>query len=158
MNIKRFLLSIFSGTLVYVAVSFCCGESGLWAKSQLEKQKEELVINIKNIQTINDDLSLQKKALNIDFDVIASYAKSLGFIQDNEKIVKISGIPSRTPLHPNIGKKYLKREIQYIPEWICKCLGTVVFLLTFITLLLSGMSRKTARKYSIQEVFNESCT
>ncbi len=137
MNIKQILLSVFSGTLVYVLLSFCCGESGVWAKLQLEKQKEALVVNIQHIKTTHDELALRKIALINDHDVISSYARNLGFIQDNEKIVKISGIPVRTTLHPSIGKKYLKSKIQCIPEWICKCLGTVFFLLTFIVLFLS---------------------
>lgn len=154
MSIKQFLVSICAGTLVYVLLSFFCGESGLWAEKQLIKQKEQLVVNIDVIQSTNDELTIRKTSLLIDHDVISAYAKNLGFIQDNEKIVKISGIPSRPSINQNIGKKYLKSEIQFIPEWICKCLGSVFFFLSLIITILSGLRKKNYKKYS----FNEVCT
>ncbi|HPX27725.1 MAG TPA: septum formation initiator family protein [Treponemataceae bacterium] len=154
MSIKQFLVSICAGTLVYVLLSFFCGESGLWAEKQLMKQKEQLVVNIDAIQSTNDELTIRKTSLLIDHAVISAYAKKLGFIQDNEKIVKISGIPSRPSINQNIGKKYLKSEIQFIPEWICKCLGSVFFFLSFIITILTGLRKRNYKKYS----FNEVCT
>ncbi len=153
MSIKQLLVSMCAGTFVYVLLSFFCGESGLWAEKQLLQQKENLIINIDGIQRTNDELTISKTALLQDTAVISSYARKLGFIQDNEKIVKISGIPSRPSLNMSIGKKYLKSEIQYIPEWICKCLGVVFFLLSLVVSVLAKL-RKKNYKHALAEVYS----
>lgn len=155
MNIMRFLLSIFVGTFVYVLLSFSCGESGLWAEMQLNKQKEQLITNINCIQTIHEDLSIHQTALLEDSVVIASYAKNLGFLHEGEKIVKISGIQSRVHTISDIGKKYLKSEIQYVPEWICKSLGFVFFFLVLVIQILKVLSKKTVRKQYNKEIVHE---
>ncbi len=130
-------------------LSLSCGESGIWAEKQLELQKEKLVLHVSTIQHTNEELNIRKTALLEDDEVIASYAKNLGFISENEKIVKISGIPVRTNTLPFIGKKYLKSEIQYIPEWICKCLGSIFFVLVYSIVLLSDLSKKNTKKFEL---------
>lgn len=146
MKLKRLLISIAVGTICYVCISFVFGESGLLAEKQLEKQKDMLVANINKIQSTQDALILKQKALNEDSEVIASYAKQLGYITEGETLLKISGIPSALPRQFEIGKKYLKTDIIFVEEWISKSSGIVLAVFTYLILLLFSIKKQINNK------------
>lgn len=139
MNLKRLLISLALGTLCYVSISYVFGESGLFAEKQLRAQKDMLVANINKIQSTHDALILKQIALNEDMEVIASYAKQIGYISEGETLLKISGIPNSLPKQLEMGKKYLKTEIIFIDEWICKACGIFCFILIYCILLLFSL-------------------
>ena len=142
MRKNTILLSISIGTLVYVLISLFCGQNGLWAESQLALQKMNLCNNIAEIQKINDELSLEYTALTKDNEVISAHARRLGFVNDGEKIVKISGIPPITQKAYSVGKFYKLDSIQFIPEYICKIIGISVSCLCFFICFLVFISEK----------------
>ena len=131
MRIKRILISIALGTLCYVGISFVFGESGVLAEKQLIEQKDMLVANINTIQKTQDT------------EVIASYAKQIGYISEGETLLKISGIPSNKAKQHEIGKKYLKTEIFFVEERISKTCGIVIFILTYLVLFLFSLKNKS---------------
>ena len=152
MNLKRILISIAIGTFCYACISLIFGESGILAEKQLQSQKDMLVANINKIQTAQDMLVLKQRALTEDMDVIASYAKQIGYISEGERLLKISGIPNSLPKQIEIGKKYLKTEIVFVEEWIIKSCGIFLFFLSYIVhFLLTFNSKAEYRKK--QEVF-----
>ena len=146
MRKNTILLSISIGTLVYVLISLFCGQSGLWAESQLASQKINLCDNIAEIQKINDELSLEYTALMRDNEVISAHARRLGFVNDGEKIVKISGIPPITQKAYSVGKFYKRDKIQFIPEYVCKIIGISVSFLCFLICFLVFISDKYSEK------------
>ena len=146
MRKNTILLSISIGTLVYVLISLFCGQSGLWAESQLASQKMDLCNNIAQIQKINDELSLEYTALMQDNEVISAHARRLGFVNDGEKIVKISGIPPITQKAYSVGKFYKRDKIQFIPEYVCKIIGISVSFLCFLICFLVFISEKNNGK------------
>lgn len=131
-----FLLPAFFGTFVYVLLSLAGGPNGFWAEKQLEEQKRVLSIHTVEIQKITDELSLEYIALQKDPDVIAAYAKKLGFVGEGEKLVKITGLQvSSSPLY-NTGSVIKHQRIYYLSERVCKASGLVVFCLISIILIL----------------------
>lgn len=153
MNKTNVLISISIGTLVYVLVSLFCGQNGVWAESQLAKQKQELCDNIYTIQSLHEQLVVESLALTKDIDVIAAYARKLGFVNDGEHIIKISGINPQTQKSYSIGKSYIRKPIQFIPEWICKILGFCFFGLSLLVNFLLSLSNKPS-KVVYREVTN----
>mgnify|MGYP000908857642 CR=1 FL=1 len=100
-----FLLPAFAGTFIYVLLSLTGGQNSFWAEHQLENQKQILSLHTADIQKINNELTLEYIALQKDPDVIAAYAKKLGYVGENEKLVKITcTIPE---LSRNIRKSFL---------------------------------------------------
>ncbi|MBO5138007.1 MAG: septum formation initiator family protein [Spirochaetaceae bacterium] len=137
----KVLVSVSIGTLVYVLMSICFGRSGMWAMKQLENQKRDISIHTAEIAKINGELSLEYTALKQDMDVVAAYARRLGYVAEGEKLVKISGLkPYYEPLY-DAGTVMRKAEVIYVPEWICKVLGMVTGLLLFLLLLLRDFAK-----------------
>ena len=140
MKKMNFLLSVTAGTLVYVLVNLFFGSSGLWAEHQLIKQRKNLSQNIAEIQRINEELSVEYTALLKDDQVIASYARKLGFVSDGEHIVKFTGISNMNEKVYKTGNYYVCAKIQSIPEWICKLLGICVFALCMLLSILLNLT------------------
>ena len=85
----------------------------------------------KSAQYAIDNLEADYKynALQKDMDVIASYAKRLGYVAEGEKLIKISGLaPYFEPIF-DYGFVLKSKPVVYIPEWICKSCGFVFFIL-----------------------------
>lgn len=131
-----FLLPAFAGTFIYVLLSLTGGQNSFWAEHQLENQKQILSLHTADIQKINNELTLEYIALQKDPDVIAAYAKKLGYVGENEKLVKITGLqPSPVTLY-NTGTVQKHQKIFFISERVCKAAGLVFFMLTAIIALL----------------------
>lgn len=138
---SKILVSVCAGTIVYVVTSFLGGQNGLWAYKQLENQKYQISIHTAELSKLNDELQLEYTALKQDDDVIAAYARRLGYISEGENIVKISGLaPYYTPIYDS-GVVVKRTEISFIPEWICKVFGCITGSLVFLLLMLRNLNR-----------------
>ena len=135
-KLYHFLAALFAGTAIYVFVSLVCGRDGILATRQLLEQKRILSNRTEEIQKITNGLELEQIALRNDDDVIAAFARKLGFVHSGEKIVKISGKDSMNRFIFETGTPIVSEEPKSIPEWACKIAGilmaSVVFLLLFI--------------------------
>lgn len=140
MKSLKYLLTVFTGTLVYVLICITCGRNGIWASSQLLEQKRLISANTQNIQNINEQLILEKTAIQNDEDVIAAYARKLGYVKEGEKIVKVKGLGTVQNRMYDTGTVLKSREVLYVPEWICKACGITVGILLFILMLLYDIS------------------
>ena len=116
MNNVKFLLSIFIGIFAYVIISIFAGPDGIWAYKQLNNQKNILSTNVEKIQKINDTLTLDYKALEDDVGFISSRARSLGFIYEGEKLVKIQGISDNEMSVYDTGSFVVLEDISYVSE------------------------------------------
>lgn len=132
----RLLASFFVGTFFYTAMAFVGGSDGVWAMKQLQEQKQSLSAHTASIEKTNDELTLEKVALQKDLDVIASYAKKLGYVSAGEKLVKISGLASRETHIFDPGTMMRHHEVKFIPEWLCKSSALTITLLIYFVLLL----------------------
>lgn len=142
----KVLVSICIGTLLYVLMSIIGGQNGIWAMKQLEEQKQAISIHTAEIEQTNDMLNLEYNALKKDMDVIASYAKRLGYVAEGEKLIKISGLaPYFEPIF-DYGFVLKSKPVVYIPEWICKSCGFVFFILCFTLMLLKDVANRPYTK------------
>lgn len=130
-----------AGTLCYVLVSLFCGRDGLWATSQLQEQKRLVSSHTASIQKTTDELQLECLALEKDKDVIAAYARKLGYVGEGEKLVKISGLAAKETQIFDPGTVITYPPVKFLPEWICKTIGLIIFALVYIILLLSDFSK-----------------
>ncbi|MBR6193459.1 MAG: septum formation initiator family protein [Treponema sp.] len=137
----RFLIAACIGTFFYVVISFVGGRDGLWATRQMTEQKMILSANANEIQNTNIKLSLEKKALENDLEVVGAYAKGLGYIYEGEKLMKISGLKPHENQIYDAGTVLKHVDAEFIPEKTCKGVGLVIFFFTYFVLLLVDFSR-----------------
>ncbi len=137
----RFLFAVFTGTLFYVLISLCGGRDSIWASKQLQKQKQYLSTHTVSIEKINSELSIEKIALEKDLDVIASYAKKLGFVSESERLIKVTGLPLRETHIFDPGTILKHTEVKYIPESLCKAIGLFVVIVVYVLLVMADIQK-----------------
>ena len=122
----------------------------------MQEQKQTLSAHTAKIEKTNGELSLEKIALEKDLDVIASYAKKLGYVSEGEKLVKLSGLAAREVHIFDPGTVERHHEVSYIPEWICKFISFLVVVLVYLVLFLldvqNGNVRLPSRRKRIKSV------
>ena len=138
----RLLVAALAGTAVYVLVSFTCGVDGIWADGQLREQKRILSARADEIQKINDSLSLEYTALEKDPDVIAGFARKMGYVRDGEKVVKINGLIAMDEYHFETGTPIKSKEPYSLPEWFCKMAGLLMFFVAYLYLSVKDFRPK----------------
>lgn len=132
----KILLAALVGSFVYTLLSSVAGLNGVYAYEQLEKQRKQIALKTNEIENINNELNLEYLSLLKDKDVIASYARGLGYINDGEKILKINGLKPYQKTLWDIGTASKREPCKHISESTCKITGLVFFVLTLIALLL----------------------
>ena len=138
----RILVSISVGTLVYMLISFFGGQNGVWVMNQLKEQRQNISINKAEIEKIHEELTLEYTALRNDMEVVAAYARRLGFVGEGELLVKISGLPTYYTTMYDAGTIMRQSEINFIPEIYAKISGCVVAGLILALLFLKDLLRK----------------
>ncbi|MCR4823184.1 MAG: septum formation initiator family protein [Treponema sp.] len=138
----RVLSAALAGTAMYVLVSFTCGTDGIWANGQLREQKRILSARADEIQKINDSLSLEYTALEKDPDVIAGFARKMGYLRDGEKLVKINGLISMDEYHFETGTPVKSIEPYSLPEWFCKVSGLLMFFVSYLYLMVKDFQKR----------------
>lgn len=149
MTRMKVLVAAFFGTLVYVFISVGFGPEGFWAVSQLEEQKQMITANLQSIQQINDGLKIEFQGLRVDPDVIAAYAKKLGYKKENEKLIRLQGLSSQTEFVPETGNPVTLGKINYIPEWLCKVSGLCIFCFFMAIFAMQDLRKKLQQKRTV---------
>lgn len=147
----KFLISLVVGSFVYTAVSMTFGSCGSYALSQLESQRSRIAVCTNEIENINNELNLEKAGLLFDDDVIAAYARRLGYISDGDVIVKINGLPPYQQKLWDTGNVTIHTPPKFVSEEVCKVLGLVFFALTFIAVSLFGALKNNGEKKEVQK-------
>ncbi|MGN0730084.1 septum formation initiator family protein [Treponema sp.] len=141
----RLLSAFFIGTFFYTVMSFIGGSDGIWAMKQLQEQKQVLSAHTAAIEKTYSELSLEQIALQKDLDVIASYAKKLGYVSESEKLVKISGLASRETHIFDPGTVVRHHDVKFIPEWLCKSAAFTIMILSYFVLFLADVQKGLIR-------------
>lgn len=136
----KYLFSLLAGTCVYVLLSITCGQNGIWAQRQLEDQKRIISAHAQEIQKKNDELHLEKTAMRDDMDVVAAYARKLGYVFEGEKLVKIKGLGVSDSLMYDMGTVLKSTPVASVGEWFCKGAAAGVGLLIFAVMALFDVS------------------
>ena len=151
MTRTKILSAVFTGTLVYVLLSIFAGRDGIIVYNRLQKQKRAISRQTALIQKINEELLLERTALEKDKDVIAAYARKLDYVSEGEKLVKITGLRPHEATLYDTGTVVRREPIAFMSERTCKACGIAFFALTLVLLALAGESDEgMARRKRVQ--------
>jgi len=136
MRIFKYLMGIWTAVAVYTALSFLGGPSGLSAYNYLLSEKERQLANIKNLESINEELEKSKNNLLYDTDTLLVHARQMGYGYEDERFVRIVGLGNiKNP--PSVsGKVYFAYTPEFIADKFIKiaaiCAGFLAFAFLFI--------------------------
>jgi hypothetical protein len=90
--------------------------------------------NMEDLKMINQELEGSLNALQYDSDTIAVYARALGYGSQNERFIRITGLPSVVKKRLSAGRQILPIIPQFVPD---KTIHIISILAGLVTLLLS---------------------
>lgn len=150
MTLSKSLIALCGATFVYTMLCATAGRDGIFVYRKLQDEKRRISVQTSHIQKINDELSLEKTALEKDKDVLASFARKLDYIGSGEKLVKITGLrPYQSRLY-DTGTALKHDESVFLSEEACKVAALAFFILNcaLLSLLPEKKSTMAIRKKS----------
>lgn len=98
---------------------------------RLELEKARLEANVARLEEIHEELDANFRNLSSDPDTIAMYAHELGFIAENERLIKLADFTGGIEREYSPGTALAAKIPESVPEWLCKALGLIAGLCAF---------------------------
>jgi cell division protein FtsB len=125
-------MGLWAAVLVYSIFSFLSGPKGLFAYNQLLAEYETQLENLEELGRLNKELKNTTNSLYYDEDTLAVYARQLGYSRENERFVRIVGLPGKPAERViSAGKIYYPAEPSYVSDRIIKITAFSVGLIVF---------------------------
>ncbi len=94
MKYLRIIFSVWVAVAVYGFASITLGKTGILSMRGLEAERNRLASNMEKLRAINGELEGSIVALRSDADTISVRARELGYGRDDERFVRIVGLPA----------------------------------------------------------------
>lgn len=134
----KILLPLFIFTLVYSFLVMFFGPRGFFAHKQLRQQREALVQHVRLLSDIGEDLSIRIANLSSDPQTISAYAHELGYVKENERLIKLMNFSGAVEYTENAGTPYLVQEPHYLPDAVCKTIAISISIIVLMCEVVVG--------------------
>src|SRR3972149_6511993 len=150
MIFRHILASAYIGFFIFILLTLIFGNGGLLDSRNLSVFKSRLESNIGELKEINENLTLELKALSTSPDTLKVYAREYGYFEKEEKVLKIEGAP--TPAHYYKLGSLLKRnakEEAFNP--VFHVIGIAAALLSFFVSVFLASKKRSKTRYEYFE-------
>jgi len=143
MRFVQLMLVAWTAVVVYTFFSFFLGQNGLYARKHLEAERQRLMENQKALEQTRQDFLKTKENLISDRDMMAVYARQLGYGTENEQFIRIKGLSVAINPPMPAGQVQYAVKADFVSDTmikvisICFALAVLVFFLIKETLLSS---------------------
>jgi len=121
---------------IYSLISFFFGAKGVYAQRQLEQEVNNVVKNIKSIKQKGVELDILIKNLTSDEDTIRVFAHDLGYVSENEGIIKLTSFKPDVLDDVKYGSAVEIRKSAFISDTLCKKFACLMGLISLIIEML----------------------
>jgi hypothetical protein len=152
MSFRKYLLVPWAAISLYAVSVLFAGAAGISSYKDLLLERNKILNNIEDLETINRELEATMDSLLYDSDAISVWARELGYGEDSERFVRIVGLPSvrHREIKPGTVKTAAKPGFVHdTPLRICSFFaGLCLFLFFFARDILNGSSATRIRPAS----------
>ncbi|MDR2101392.1 MAG: septum formation initiator family protein, partial [Treponema sp.] len=96
---------------------------------------------METLKVINKELETTKDALLYDRDTLLSYAKDLGYGEEEERFIRIVGLGNTKKQRTSPGQAVLTVPPEFIPDQTLKIIALCAGLTVFLCLAIFGLLR-----------------
>lgn len=114
---------VFITAFAYTLLSCFFGPKGIYSMRFMQNQRDLLINHIGLIQQTGLELDTFIKNLTVDAETIEIFAHDLGYIRENESIIKLSGFNSGTVRNFNHGSIMTIKQPSFISDYSCKTIS-----------------------------------
>jgi cell division protein FtsB len=130
MKLGKYLLVPWFSLVIYTVLTVYNGPGGVVPYRELQAERQKILENLDKLQQINLELEGAKDALHHDPETIRIRARELGYGENNERFVRIVGLPGSryTEMKPGM----IRTAVLPIPSGkahrlVSFCLGIILF-------------------------------
>ena len=138
----KIITPLFVFAFVYSFLSMCFGPRGFFAHKQLWRQRESLIQHVQLLSDIGEDLNIRIANLSSDPQTIAVYAHELGYVQKNERLIKLMHFSGNEERTEAAGVAYLIEVPRYLPDSVCKTIAVSMSIIVIMCEMI--VSKKNA--------------
>ena len=141
MRFVQFMLVPWTAVVVYTFFSFFLGQNGLYARKHLEAERQRLTENLQALEQTQQDFLKTKENLMTDGDMLAVYARQLGYGTESEQFIRIKGLSVAINPPMPAGQALYTVSPEFVSDTmikvisVCFSLAILVFFLIKDTLL-----------------------
>lgn len=121
---------------IYSLISFFFGAKGIYAQRQLEQEVSNVVKNISSIRQKGVELDILIKNLTSDEETIRIFAHDLGYVSENEGIIKLTSFKPDVLGEVRYGSAVKLHKSAFISDVLCKKFACLMGLVSFIIEML----------------------
>ena len=144
----KVITPLFVFAFVYSFLGICFGSRGFFACRQLARQREALVQRVQLLSDIGEDLNIRIANLSSDPQTIAVYAHELGYIQKNERLIKLMNFSGTSERTEDAGVAYLIEAPRYLPDAVCKTIAVSMSIIVIMCEMIVSRRNAYSKKLS----------
>lgn len=142
----KVITPIFVFAFVYSFLSICFGPRGFFACRQLRRQRDVLVRHVQSLSDIGEDLNIRIANLSSDPQTIVMYAHELGYVQKNERLIKLMNFSGTAERTEDTGVAYLIEAPRYLPDAVCKTIAVSMSVIIIICEMIASQKNAYSKK------------
>ena len=144
----KVITPLFVFAFVYSFLGICFGPRGFFARQQLKRQREVLLQHVRFLSDIGEDLNIRIANLSSDPKTIAVYAHELGYVQKNERLIKLMNFSCSVERTEDAGVAYLIETPRYVPDAVCKAIAVSMSIIVIICEMIVSQKNAYSKKGS----------
>ncbi len=142
MSYLKFIAALWTAIVCYSLSSFVLGSTGVLAMERLRAERDRLSANMEELQRINVELGGELDALRYDPDTLSVYARELGYGREDERFIRIVGLPVSGKQRVSAGNLLVPSQGKALPTSTLRIISILVGLAVFISLRPSGKKNR----------------
>lgn len=126
------LLSLYIGFVIYSLLVLIWGPSGYFSLKSLNNYKNKLQQNNRELVDLHERLKIQLESLKYDSELIRLYARSLGYFDDGEQVIRVENYSNERNFYSvgrMIQQKQKNRDFRPLFRTLACSAVIIVFLL-----------------------------
>ncbi len=144
----KVITPLFVFAFVYSFLGICFGPRGFFARQQLKRQRDTLVQHVQLLSDIGENLNIRIANLSSDPQTIAMYAHELGYVQKNERLIKLMNFSGSVERTDDAGIAYLIEPPRYVPDAVCKTIAVSMSIIVIMCEMIAGKKSAYSKKSS----------
>lgn len=144
-------IPLFTGFATYLLLTVIFGDYGLANYSEMERYRDRLESHLELLKSRKDSLDREEQLLRESGDRLRVEARSLGYLEPEERLLRIEGAPRKERRKWAAGR--VVRPVEELPDHSgsIRAISICVALLTLILLLARGPSARRRLREEIKE-------
>ena len=136
MRFVQYILVPWTAVVVYTFFSFFLGQNGLYAHKHLEAERQRLTENQKALEQTRQDFLKTRENLMYDRDMLAVYARQLGYGTEDEQFIRIKGLSVAINPPMPAGQVLYAVKAEFISDTVIKAISICFALAVLLFFLI----------------------